>query len=103
MFIQRPIPGFPEGAEKVGDALSIQEKDGKVIYFLGSDNYFSHPKGDKKSQRYILTSLMENGHVRARDLEGAPLCIPHRTLMNWVAQSRKDDHRPSGSLDERTQ
>ena len=28
--------------------------------------------------------------MRARDLEGAPLVIPRRTLMNWKAQYRKD-------------
>ena len=90
MFIQTLIPGFPEGAEKIGDVLSVLEKEGTVTYFLGGDNFFSHPKGDKKSQRYVLANLMVNGHVRARDLEGAPWFIPHRTLMNWVAQYRKD-------------
>lgn len=90
MFKQTLIPGFPEGAEKIGDVLSILEKEGTVTYFLGGDNYFSHPKGDKKSQRYVLANLMVNGHVRARDLEEAPWFIPHRTLMNWVAQYRKD-------------
>ena len=90
MFIQTLISGFPEGAEKIGDVLSVLEKEGTVTYFLGGDNFFSHPKGDKKSQRYVLANLMVNGHVRARDLEGAPWSIPHRTLMNWVAQYRKD-------------
>ncbi len=79
------------GAQRIGrSSLSILEKDGTVTYFLGSDNYFSHPKGDKQSERFVLTSLMENGHVRARDLEEAPLVIPHRTLMNWKVQYRKD-------------
>jgi hypothetical protein len=90
MFKQMLIPGFPEGAEKIGDALSILESGGKVTYFLGGDNYFSHPIGDKKSWRYVLASLMANGHVRARDLEGAPYFIPHRTLMNWAAHYRDD-------------
>jgi hypothetical protein len=90
MFKQTLIPGFPEGAEKIGDVLSVLEKEGTVTYFLGGDNYFSHPKEDKKSQRYVLANLMVNGHVRARDLEGAPWFIPHRTLMNWTAQYRKD-------------
>ncbi len=57
---------------------------------MGADNYFSHPKGDRKSERFAPTSLMENGHVRARDLEQPPLNIPHRTLMNWKAQYRED-------------
>ena len=70
--------------------MSIVEKDGWVSYFVGSDNYFSHTKGDVRSRRFILTSLMENNHLKARDLSGAPLLIPQRTLMNWKTQFRKD-------------
>jgi len=91
MYKQDFLPGFPDGAQRIGlSGLSILEKGGTVTYFLGGDNYFSHPAGDKQSERFVLTSLMENGHVRARDLEGAPLVIPRRTLMNWKAQYRKD-------------
>ena len=90
MFKQSLLPGFPEGAQKIGDSLSVLEKGDAVIYFVGGDNYFSHPKGDKQSMRFALASLMENGHVRACDLMGSPLLIPHRTLMNWTAQYRKD-------------
>ena len=90
MFKQALLPGFPEGAQKIGSTLSILEKDSGVTYFVGGDNYFSHPKGDKQSMRFALASLMENGHVRACDLNGPPLLIPHRTLMNWTAQYRKD-------------
>lgn len=90
MLRQMFLPGFPEGAVKVGESLSILAKDNKVVYFVGGDNYFSHLEKDEKSRRYVLTSLMENGHVRARDLEKPPLSIPHRTLMNWVKQSREE-------------
>ena len=90
MYKQSPLPGFPDGAQKIGTWLSILEKDGLVTYFLGGDNYFSHAKGDRKSERFALTNLMENGHVRACDLEQPPLSIPHRTLMHWKAQYRKD-------------
>ena len=90
MFKQSLIPGVPEGAQRVGKSLSILEHDGKVTYFVGGDNYFSHPQDDVKSRRYVLASLMENGHVRAVDLQGAPLLIAHRTLMNWTAQFRAD-------------
>jgi hypothetical protein len=41
MFKQMLIPGFPDGAQKVGKALSILERDGRVTYFVGGDNYFS--------------------------------------------------------------
>jgi transposase-like protein len=90
MYKQSPLPGFPDGAQRIGTWLSILEKDGLVSYFLGGDNYFSHPTGDRKSERFALTSLMENGHVRACDLEKPPLSLPHRTLMHWKAQCRKD-------------
>jgi transposase-like protein len=90
MYKQSPLPGFPDGAQKIGVWLSILEKDGLVSYFLGGDNYFSHPTGDRKSERFALTSLMENGHVRACDLERPPLSLPHRTLMHWKAQCRKE-------------
>lgn len=90
MFKQSLIPGFPVGAQRIGESLSILERDGKVIYFVGGDNYFSHPQDDAKSRRYALASLMENGHVRAVDLQGPPLLISHRTLMNWTAQYREE-------------
>ena len=90
MFKQSFLPGFPEGAQKIGASLSVQEKGNTVNYFLGGDNYFSHAIADKQSMRYVLASLMDNGHVRACDLTGPPLLIAHRTLMNWTAQYRKD-------------
>ena len=89
MLRQSWLPGFPDGAQKVGKGLAILEKDGQVTYFVGGDNYFSHAAGDEASRRFALASLMENGHVKAAELERAPLNIPHRTLMNWVGQSRK--------------
>ena len=47
------LPGFPHGAEKIGNGLSILEEDGTVTYFLGSDNYFSHAQGDRLSLIHI--------------------------------------------------
>jgi hypothetical protein len=82
------LPGFPHGAEKIGNGLSILKEDGSVTYFVGSDNYFSHAQGDRSGERFALTSLMANRHVRAADLERSSLGIPHRTLMNWMAQYR---------------
>ena len=37
--------GFPEGAIRVGSILSILKKEGRVTYFVGADNYFSHAAG----------------------------------------------------------
>jgi hypothetical protein len=90
VFKQSLLPGFPVGAQRIGESLSILEREGQVIYFVGGDNYFSHPQSDIKSRRFVLASLMENGHVRAVDLAGPPLLIAQRTLMNWTAQYRKD-------------
>jgi len=89
MSRQLLLPGFPEGSTKVGAGLSILNKEGRVTYFVGADNYFSHIEGDERARRYALATLMENGHVRPCELEESPLCIPHRTLMNWTAQLRK--------------
>jgi DNA-binding CsgD family transcriptional regulator len=73
----------------VGEGLAILEQDGQEIYFIGGENYFSHAVGDAAGRRFARASLMENGHVKAVELERPPLCIPHRTLMNGVGQSRK--------------
>lgn len=89
MHKQLFITGFPDGAQKIGGGVSIVEKDGWVIYFVGGDDFFRHIKGDLGSRRFILTSLMENDHLKAAQLCGPPLLIPHRTLMNWKAQFRK--------------
>ncbi len=83
------LPGFPEGSSRIGDALSILKKDGRITYFVAGDNYFSHAEGDPSSLRFILATLMDNGHVRASDLHKAPLCIPERTLMNWLEKLRE--------------
>lgn len=90
MHKQLLIPGFPDGAQRIGEAVSIVETDGWVSYFVGGDDYFRHTNEDLRSRRFILTSLMENKHLKAADLSGPPLLIPHRTLMNWKAQFRKD-------------
>jgi DNA-binding CsgD family transcriptional regulator len=88
VFKQAWLPGFPEGMQPIGKSAGILEKDGQVTYLVGSDNYFSHPSGDQAGRRFALASLMDNGHVKACELERS-LGIPHRTLMNWVAQCRE--------------
>ena len=90
MPLQLLLPGFPDGASRIGDTLSILKKDGRFTYFVGEGDYFSHAAGEASSHRFIVASLMDNGHVRACDLEKAPLCIPHRTLMNWLSQLRAE-------------
>lgn len=82
------LPGFPEGAEQISSSLSILIKEGKVIYMVGSDNYFSHDQGELAGQQFALTSLISNRYVRATDIERSFLKIPHRTIMRWLAQCR---------------
>lgn len=36
------IPGFPDGAQRIGEAVSIVEKDGWVTYFVGGDDYWPY-------------------------------------------------------------
>jgi len=82
------LPGFPEGMKTIGTGVGMLEKDGQVIYLVGSDNYFSHPSEDAAGRRFALTSLVANRHVKAAELE-RNLGIPHRTLMNWLGQYRR--------------
>src|SRR6266536_5336462 len=89
MLRQSFLPGCPDGAVKVGTSVSVLKKENNVTYFVGSDNYFSHAAEDEKSRRFVLTSLIDNGHVRARDVEES-LHIPHRTVMNWMKQYRSE-------------
>ncbi len=88
MPLQLLLPGFPDGATRIGYGVHVLKKDGVVTYFLGSDNFFRHAVEDASSYHFVLASLMDNGHIRPCELAQAPLCIPHRTLMNWLNQLR---------------
>ena len=83
------LPGFPEGASRIGDRLSVLRKENQVTYFVWGDNYFSHAEGDDASFHLAIAVLMANGHVRACDLKKPPLCLAHRSLMNWAKQLRE--------------
>ena len=89
MPLQLLLPGLPEGASRVGVALSILKKDGRLTYFVGGDTYSWHREGDVASYQLTLATLVDNGHVRACELEQA-LNIPHRTLMNWLRRYREE-------------
>ena len=80
------LQGFPDGAIRIGPALSVLKKDGRVTYFVGSDNIFSHRESESGAQRYAIAMLVANGHVRPNEVERSALGIPHRTLMNWCGQ-----------------
>lgn len=79
------LPGFPVGAIRVGESVSILKKDGRVTYFVGSDNYFSHAEGDHRAEHFAIAVLIANRHMRLCDTE-ATLGIPRRTIHNWLKQ-----------------
>jgi transposase-like protein len=64
----------------------VLKKEGRVTYFVGSDNYFSHPETDAAGPRFALATLIANGHVRPSEVEASCLGIAHRTLMHWTRQ-----------------
>jgi len=80
------LPGFPEGAIRLNATVSVLKKDGRVTYFVGADNYFSHAEDEPAGQRFALAVLIANGHVRACEVERSSLGIAHRTLMHWTRQ-----------------
>jgi hypothetical protein len=88
MPLQLLLPDFPEGATRIAYGVHLLKKDGIVTYFLGDDNFFHHRVEDTSSYHFVLASLMDNRHVHPCELERAPLCLPHRTLMNWLDQLR---------------
>lgn len=87
---QKWLDGFPAGATKIGGDVLTLVKDGYVFYLVGGDNYFSHKTGDESSVKFTLCSLMDNGYLKACELQRPPLSISHRTLMHWNAQYRKE-------------
>ncbi|MBU4366534.1 MAG: hypothetical protein KKF10_05325 [Verrucomicrobia bacterium] len=80
------LPGFPDGASRIGASVSVLNKEVRVTYFVGGDNYFSHAANDKAGLRFAITTLIANHHVRASEVETSCLGIPHRTLMRWNRQ-----------------
>jgi transposase-like protein len=80
------LQGFPDGAIRIGSTLSVLKKEGRVTYFVGPDNYFSHAETDAAGQRFAIATLIVNRHVRASEVEVSSLGIAYRTLMNWTRQ-----------------
>jgi transposase-like protein len=80
------LPGFPDGAIRIGSTLSVLKKEGQVTYFVGPDNYYSHAETDPAGQRFAIATLIVNGHVRASEVEASGLGIAYRTLMRWTRQ-----------------
>ena len=51
------LQGFPDGATRIGTTLSVLKKDGRVTYFVGPDNYFSHAETDVAGLRLSLIHI----------------------------------------------
>jgi hypothetical protein len=80
------LQGFPGGATKIGPVVSLLNKEGKVTYFVGPDNFYSHAATDADGLRFAIATLIANSHLRASEVESSDLKIPYRTLMNWTKQ-----------------
>jgi hypothetical protein len=65
-----------------------------VTWFLGADNYFSHPADDSAGHRLALATLMTNGHARPSQIQKTLGTSP-RSLVRWRKQL---DDQGSGSF-----
>ena len=80
------LQGCPDGAIRVGPILSVLKKEGRVTYFVGGDNYYSHADADAAGQRFAIATLIANRHVRASEVAASGLRMAPRTLMRWTRQ-----------------
>ena len=79
------LPGMPEGAIRINSAVSLLSKEERVTWFVGDDNYFSHPADDSAGHHLALATLMDNGHARPSQIT-ATLGTPRSSLMRWRRQ-----------------
>jgi len=79
------LPGMPEGAIRINTLVNRLAKDGQVTWFLGADNYFSHPVDDAAGQRLALATLMTNRHAHSYQIQKA-MGIAPRSLARWRKQ-----------------
>ena len=85
---------MPDGAIRINSAVSLLSKEGRVTWFVGDDNYFSHPADDSAGHRLALATLMDNGHARPSQIT-TTLGTPRSSLMRW---RRQLDARGAGSF-----
>ena len=88
------LPGMPDGAIRINPAVSHLSKEGRVTWFVGDDNYFSHPAQDTSGHRLALATLMENGYAKPCQIT-ATLGTPRSSLMRW---RRQLEERGAGSF-----
>ncbi len=85
---------MPEGAIRLNVTVSRLEKEGRVTWWVGQDNYLSHRSGDQAGQRLAVATLMANGHVKPSEVSAA-LDLAPRSLMRW---SQQLEERGAGSF-----
>lgn len=85
-MLEHFLPGFPEGAIQINRRVRLLKKEGVWTFFVGTDNYFSHRAEELGAFRYVIATLMRNGHARPSEITKSPLALPHRTLMRWSRQ-----------------
>ena len=96
MHKQLFMPGFPDGAQRIGEAVSIVEKDGWVSYFVGSDNYFRPPCVNMTCNAAITVIREQSSHEQLKaDLaktdtlaEAAPSQGARRATEDGAASAR---------------
>lgn len=88
------LSGMPDGAIRINSVVSLLTKEGRTTWFVGADNFFSHPVEESASHHLAVATLMDNGHARACEIT-ASLGIPRRSLMRWRRQLEK---RGAGSF-----
>lgn len=88
------LPGMPDGAIRINSTVSLLSKEGRVTWFVGDDNYFSHLADDSASHHLALATLMANGHAKPCQIT-ATLGTPRSSLMRW---RRQLDERGAGSF-----
>jgi hypothetical protein len=67
------LQGFPDGAIRIGATVSVLKKEGRITYFVGSDNYLWHAEGDEAGLRLSIATLIANRHVRASEVATSAL------------------------------
>jgi transposase-like protein len=85
---------MPDGAIRINPAVSLLSKAERVTWFVGDDNFFSHPANDSAGHHLALATLMDNGHARPCQIIAA-LGTPRRSLMRW---RRQLEERGAGSF-----
>ena len=65
---QLQLPVFPAGAIHITAELVAEQRDGRVVYFLGNAPIMHHDVDDTRTFRMFTSQLIVNGTARSRDI-----------------------------------